>query len=77
MPLSKKISRKAISENIRTELRSGTLTAKTPEMRRKQAIAIALSTARRSARKRGQRLPAYLQRKSSRRRRAARHRSTR
>jgi len=43
MPLKKGYSRKTISQNIRTEIRHG--------KPRKQAIAIALSTARRAKRK--------------------------
>lgn len=45
MPLIKGYSRKVISENVSREVKRGTP--------RKQAIAIALETARRTARKKG------------------------
>jgi hypothetical protein len=45
MPLKKGYSRKAISQNVATEMHAGK-----PQ---KQAVAIALSTARRAARKAG------------------------
>jgi len=47
MPLVKGHSRKAISKNIRTEIRAG--------KPRKQAIAIAMEVARRARRKAGKR----------------------
>lgn len=48
MPLAKGYSRKAIGRNVAAELRAG--------RPGKQAIAIALSTARRAAKKAGKRL---------------------
>ena len=47
MPLKKGYSQKSISHNIRTEIRAG--------RPRKQAIAIAMETARRARRKAGKR----------------------
>lgn len=54
MPLKKGYSRRSISSNIRTEMHHGK-----PQ---KQAIAIALSTARKAAKKSGKR-PAHLRKK--------------
>ena len=67
MPLAKGYSREVIGKNIRELRRSG--------RKPKQAVAIALSEARRSAAKRGAR-PAHLRRRGRRRRRAV-HRSSR
>ncbi len=51
-PLNRSVKRSAVSENIRwLHKHPGELTAKTKEMRRKQAIAIALSVWRRAQKK--------------------------
>jgi hypothetical protein len=73
MPLLKGYSRSTISENIRelTHTREARFGRKLTPRERKQVVAIALSSAKRSVGKRGVR-PHYLQRK-----RRARHRSTR
>ncbi len=72
MPLMKGYSRTTISENIRelTHAREARFGRKLTPRERKQVVAIALSSAKRSAEKRGIR-PRHL------RRRRATHRSTR
>lgn len=66
MPLAKGYSRSIISKNIRELRRSG--------RKPRQAVAIALSEARRSAAHRGAH-PAHLRYRAKRRRRAVHHRS--
>jgi hypothetical protein len=55
MPLKQGYSRASISKNIRTERRAG--------VSKKQAVAIALNTARKAAKKAGKR-PAHLRAKA-------------
>jgi len=69
MPLLKGYSRKTISRNIRSEIHAG--------RPRKQAIAIAINTARVSAREAGKR-PLWLSyKKKTKQRRKTRHAQTR
>jgi hypothetical protein len=76
MPLQRGYSKGTISKNISELMRSGTRLSRNPKKRQRQAIAIALSQARRSAEKRGVR-PARLFKGKYGRRRSARHRSRR
>lgn len=57
MPLKKSASKAAIGKNIGTEEKAG--------VPQKQAVAIALSTARTAAKKAGKRLTGFLARKGS------------
>jgi len=57
MPLIKGKSRKSISSNISTEMKSGK-----PQ---RQSVAIALNTAREAAKKSGKSLPKWLRQKKS------------
>ena len=59
MPLLRGSSRKTASANISELMRTSTRLSRDPEKRQKQAVAIALSQARRSAKKSGKR-PSWL-----------------